>query len=84
VIKLGSNLIIKSGFGAAFLGAAQPDLMIDIFEAVKWSVPVCTVNLPACTVNLPVCTFMVSVILGEVNVDKREWALLITILTMFL
>jgi hypothetical protein len=36
VIKLGSNLIIKSGFGAAFLGAAQPNLMIEVLAAVTW------------------------------------------------
>jgi hypothetical protein len=36
VIKLDAQLIIKSGFGAAFFGAAQPNLMIDVFAAVTW------------------------------------------------
>jgi hypothetical protein len=39
VIKLGSNLIIKSGFGAAFLGATQPNLMIKALAAVTWLCP---------------------------------------------
>jgi hypothetical protein len=34
VIKLEPNLIIKSGFGAAFLGAAQPNLVIEVLAAV--------------------------------------------------
>jgi hypothetical protein len=42
VIKLDAKLIIKSGFGAAFLGAAQPHLMIDLLGAVTW----CDVALP--------------------------------------
>jgi hypothetical protein len=36
---LGSNLIIKSGFGAAFLGAAQPNLMTEVLAAVTWLCP---------------------------------------------
>jgi hypothetical protein len=39
VIKLGSNLIIKSGFGVALLGAAQPNLMTEILAAVTWLLP---------------------------------------------
>jgi hypothetical protein len=40
VIKLGSNLIIKSGFGAAaFLGAAQPNLITEVLAAVTWLLP---------------------------------------------
>jgi hypothetical protein len=42
VIKLDAKLIIKSCFGAAFLGAAQPNLMIDVFAAATW----CDVALP--------------------------------------
>jgi hypothetical protein len=38
VIELGFNLIIKSGFGAAILGAAQPNLMIEV-AAVTWLCP---------------------------------------------
>jgi hypothetical protein len=39
VIKLGSDLIIKSGFGAAILGAAQPNLVIEVLAAVTWFCP---------------------------------------------
>jgi hypothetical protein len=39
VIKVGSNLIIKSGFAAAFLGAVQPNLMIEVLAAVSWLCP---------------------------------------------
>jgi hypothetical protein len=42
VIKLDAKLIIKSCLGAAFLGAAQPNLMIDVVAAVMW----CDVALP--------------------------------------
>jgi hypothetical protein len=42
VIKLDAKLIIKSGFGAALLGAVRPNLMIDVFAAVTW----CDVALP--------------------------------------
>jgi hypothetical protein len=37
VIKLDAKLIIKSGFEAAFLGAAQPNLMTAHLGAVTWS-----------------------------------------------
>jgi hypothetical protein len=63
VIKLDAGLIIKLGFGAAFLGAAQLNLMIHVFGAVTWFPPCASVHchiLPVCTVNLPVCTVMVS------------------------
>jgi hypothetical protein len=39
VIKLEPNLIIKSGFGVAFWGAAQPNLMIEVLAAVTWLCP---------------------------------------------
>jgi hypothetical protein len=39
VIKLGSNFFIKSGFGAAFLGAAQQNIMIEVLAAVTWLCP---------------------------------------------
>jgi hypothetical protein len=42
VIKLDAKLIIKSGFGAAFSGAAQPNLMTALLGAVTW----CGVALP--------------------------------------
>jgi hypothetical protein len=42
VIKLDAKLIIISRFGAAFLGAAQPNLMIALLAAVTW----CDVALP--------------------------------------
>jgi hypothetical protein len=39
VIKLEPNLIFKSGFGAAILGAAQPNHMIEVLGAVTWLCP---------------------------------------------
>jgi hypothetical protein len=42
VIKLDAILIIKSGFWSSLLGAAQPNLMIDVFAAVTW----CDMALP--------------------------------------